>query len=143
MALAPDLQDQLGRALAAVRPDVIAAYLFGSQARGTAREDSDVDVAILVQGEPAPTLEGLGMDVLADLERDLGRRVDLVVLNRLAQAGWLQRAQSDRLRRLAGFRNLVVHGYAAVDPAIVRDVVENRLGDLVDFVAAIRARLSG
>jgi uncharacterized protein YutE (UPF0331/DUF86 family) len=69
--------------------------------------------------------------------------VDLVVLNRLAQAGWLQRAQSDRLRRLAGFRNLVVHGYAAVDPAIVRDVVENRLGDLVDFVAAIRARLSG
>lgn len=81
MALAPDLQDELERALAAVRPDVIAAYLFGSQARGTAREDSDVDVAILVKGEPAPTLEGLGMDVLADLERDLGRRVDLVVLN--------------------------------------------------------------
>lgn len=61
----------------------------------------------------------------------------------LAQAGWLQRAEADRLRRMAGFRNLLVHGYAVVDPAVVRDVVENRLGDLVDFVAAIRARLSG
>jgi uncharacterized protein YutE (UPF0331/DUF86 family) len=59
----------------------------------------------------------------------------------LAQAGWLQLAQSDRLRKMAGFRNVLVHGYAVVDPAIVRDVVENHLGDLLDFVAAVRARL--
>jgi predicted nucleotidyltransferase len=29
------------------RPDVVASFLFGSQARGTARPLSDVDVAIL------------------------------------------------------------------------------------------------
>jgi predicted nucleotidyltransferase len=80
--VAPDLEEKLGRALADVRSDVVAAYLFGSHGRGTAREDSDVDVAVLVRGEPASTLDGLGMDLQADLERDLRRCVDLVVLNR-------------------------------------------------------------
>ena len=60
----------------------------------------------------------------------------------LANAGWLEAAQADRLRKMAGFRNVLVHGYAAVDPAIVRDVVENHLGDLLEFVAAVRSRLS-
>ncbi len=60
----------------------------------------------------------------------------------LTQAGWLHPSQTDRLRKMAGFRNVLVHGYASVDPAIVRDVVENHLGDLVEFVAAVRARLA-
>ena len=60
----------------------------------------------------------------------------------LANAGWLEAAQADRLRKMAGFRNVLVHGYAAVNPAIVRDVVENHLGDLLEFVAAVRSRLS-
>jgi uncharacterized protein YutE (UPF0331/DUF86 family) len=42
---------------------------------------------------------------------------------------------------MAGFRNVVVHLYQDVDLAIVRDAVENRLGDLLEFVTAIRARL--
>jgi uncharacterized protein YutE (UPF0331/DUF86 family) len=61
----------------------------------------------------------------------------------LALSGWLRAPQSDRLRKMAGFRNLLVHGYAAVDPEIVREVVENHLGDLLDFVAAVRGRLAG
>jgi predicted nucleotidyltransferase len=77
-----ELAQKVALAVANVRPDVVAAYLFGSHARGTARDDSDVDVAVLVRGEPASTLEGLGMDLLAQLEHDLGRPVDLVVLNR-------------------------------------------------------------
>jgi len=36
---------------------------------------------------------------------------------------------------------VVVHGYTSVDPAILRDVVENHLGDIRQFVAAVRARL--
>jgi uncharacterized protein YutE (UPF0331/DUF86 family) len=35
-------------------------------------------------------------------------------------------------------RNVVVHLYQDVDLKIVRDVVENHLGDLLDFAAAIR-----
>jgi uncharacterized protein YutE (UPF0331/DUF86 family) len=42
---------------------------------------------------------------------------------------------------MAGFRNAVVHMYEDVNLAIVRDVVENHLGDLLEFVAAIRFRL--
>jgi uncharacterized protein YutE (UPF0331/DUF86 family) len=61
----------------------------------------------------------------------------------LANAGWLPPPQSDRLRKMAGFRNLLVHGYAAVDPEIVRDVVEHHLDDLLDFVVAVRGRLAG
>jgi len=35
---------------------------------------------------------------------------------------------------MAGFRNVLVHAYTEVDPAIVRDVVEHHLGDLDEFV---------
>jgi uncharacterized protein YutE (UPF0331/DUF86 family) len=42
---------------------------------------------------------------------------------------------------MAGFRNIIVHGYAEVDVDIVRDVVENHLGDLLELVLAIRPRL--
>jgi len=43
--------------------------------------------------------------------------------------------------RMTGFRNLVVHGYGGVNLDVVKDIVEHRLGDLLDFVAAIRPRL--
>ena len=42
---------------------------------------------------------------------------------------------------MAGFRNVLVHGYDDVDLAVVRDVLEHRLGDLDAFVAAVRRRL--
>ena len=46
------------------------------------------------------------------------------------------------LRAMAGFRNVLVHGYAEVDRAIVRDVVEHHLDDLLGFAATIRARVA-
>ena len=47
----------------------------------------------------------------------------------------------DWLRAAIGFRNVLVHGYTAVDPAIVRDVLDQHLGDIEDFVSFIRGRL--
>ncbi len=64
--------------------DVAAVYLFGSVARGTAGEGSDVDVAVLLAGNPPPTLQGLGLDLEAEIERRVGRRVQVVVLNSAA-----------------------------------------------------------
>ena len=61
----------------------------------------------------------------------------------LARAGWIPGELGSRLRDMAGFRNVLVHEYAAVDLAIVRDVVENRLDDLLEFGAAMRTRLGG
>ncbi len=59
----------------------------------------------------------------------------------LARAGWVDAAQAPALRAMAGFRNVLVHGYVDVDRSVVRDVVVNHLGDLLAFVAAVRARL--
>lgn len=57
----------------------------------------------------------------------------------LGRHGWLRVDLARRLADMASFRNLLVHGYAEVDPAIVRDVVEHHLGDLDELVAAMRA----
>jgi uncharacterized protein YutE (UPF0331/DUF86 family) len=61
----------------------------------------------------------------------------------LERAGWLpaDRAKRVALEKMAGFRNVLVHEYDGVDLAIVRDVVENHLGDLDYFVASIRTKL--
>ena len=61
---------------------IACAYLYGSWARGEARQSSDVDVAVLFAEKPPATLDGLGLDLSGALETRLGRPVDLVVLNR-------------------------------------------------------------
>ena len=61
---------------------VACAYVFGSEARGQAGPDSDLDVAVLLDEDPPPTLAGSGIRLGGQLETALGRAVDLVVLNR-------------------------------------------------------------
>jgi predicted nucleotidyltransferase len=60
---------------------VIAAYLFGSVARGTEKATSDVDVAILLGRDPPRTFDALPLGLEGELERLVRRRVQLVVLN--------------------------------------------------------------
>ena len=250
---------------------VVAVYVFGSVGRGEDRPRSDVDVGVLLQHSPQPTLEGQPLELAEVLEEALGRDVDLVVLNEapadlvhrvlrdgqlvfeadrsarirfevrhrneyfdllpilteyrrprgaktpvtdpdlvlkklavietcvrelrqlarpdalvddikerrfvehtlqlaiqaaldvashivsddrlgeprtnrelftlLETAGWVSPELSRTLRAMAGFRNVLVHGYDVVDLAVVRDLVENRLGDLELFVDMVRHRL--
>lgn len=77
-----EIEAAVHRALARRPGEIAAVYLFGSVARGTARRGSDVDLAALLRQDPPPALEGLGLDLAADIEADLGVPVDLVVLNR-------------------------------------------------------------
>jgi uncharacterized protein YutE (UPF0331/DUF86 family) len=44
------------------------------------------------------------------------------------------------LRAAAGFRNILVHGYAEVDSRVTRDVLENHLEDLLALARALRQR---
>ncbi len=75
-------------------------------------------------------------------EERLGEpRTNQELLDLMTRGQWIEAELAARLRRAVGFRNVLVHGYTAVDPKVVRDVVENRLGDLLAFVAAVRARL--
>ena len=54
---------------------------------------------------------------------------------------WLSLELADTMGKMVGFRNIVVHGYQSVDPRIMRDIVENRLDDLLAFTTAIKTRL--
>ncbi len=76
-----EIEQRLRRFFETRRDDVAAVYLFGSVARGAATARSDVDVGVLLRSEPPPILEGLLLDLEAELEGDVGRPVQLVVLN--------------------------------------------------------------
>ncbi len=76
--------------------EVVAAYLFGSVARFEATAASDVDVAVLLRDDPPPGLAGLALPLEGELERRIGRPVQLVVLNR-APADLVHRVLRDGL----------------------------------------------
>ena len=63
------------------------------------------------------------------------------LFDRLIRHGWLSADLGATMGRMAGFRNIVVHGYSGVNLEVVKDIVEHRLADLLAFVTAIRARL--
>lgn len=60
-------------------------------------------------------------------------------IDRLAELGVLDPGFAASLRSLAGFRNVLVHGYLALDLEIVRDVLAAHLGDFERFAADVRA----
>ncbi len=76
------IESELKSFFATTPGDAVAVYLYGSVARGTAREGSDVDVGVLLEKEPPRALKGLKLDLEADLESLLEVPVQLVVLNR-------------------------------------------------------------
>jgi len=59
----------------------------------------------------------------------------------LTRSGWLNTESAGNLGNMVGFRNILVHGYSDVDIAVVRDVLDNHLDDLLEFAAVIRGRL--
>lgn len=84
------------------------------------------------------------LDVASHIVSD--RRLGEPATNRelfrmLQRAGWLSMPLAERCEAMAGFRNILVHGYQRVDLNIVREVVEHRLDDLMAFVTAVRSRL--
>lgn len=63
------------------------------------------------------------------------------MFRRLAQNGWVTAEQTDIWRRIVGFRNIIVHRYLDVDPAIVRSVLVTNLDDFGRLVRSVRDRL--
>lgn len=84
------------------------------------------------------------LDVASHIVSDerLGEpRTNRELFDLLERAGILPAAVAVHLRDMVGFRNVLVHGYELVDLSIVKDVVENRLDDLLAFAETLRKRL--
>lgn len=43
-----------------------------------------------------------------------------------------------KLKAMVGFRNIAVHNYQVVELAVIQQVIENHLGDFIDFVGVIQ-----
>jgi uncharacterized protein YutE (UPF0331/DUF86 family) len=69
-------------------------------------------------------------------------RTNRELFTTLGAHGWLPESSVEVLVRMIGFRNILVHGYEVVDPEIVKDIVENHLGDLQAFAEVIRRELA-
>ena len=59
----------------------------------------------------------------------------------LARRDRIDEALAKNLRDLAGFRNVIVHGYQDVDLGVVEDVLANHLDDLLEFARLVREKL--
>ena len=61
----------------------------------------------------------------------------------LERKGILDPPLAEDLKRMARFRNRIVHFYAEVDPARVYRILQDRLGDLDRYLLAIERYLGG
>lgn len=60
----------------------------------------------------------------------------------LAKHGDISPQLAERLRKMVGFRNIAVHEYETLDPAIVEAIVRKHLQDLKDYAQVVAALLS-
>jgi predicted nucleotidyltransferase len=105
---ARSIEDEIRAFFERDRRGVIAAWLFGSVARGDAHEGSDIDVAVLFDRTPASTYATPALELQAELPIALGRDVDVVCMNtappdlriRVLREGHLL-IDDDRSRRIA------------------------------------------
>lgn len=88
--------------------------------------------AAIDAGEHVISSEGLrGPDSFGDVFKVLG------------EAGYIDQGLASRLEGMAGFRNVLVHGYLKVDDHRVLEILRTRLGDLDDFREQIAGKALG
>lgn len=104
---------------------------------GDVREERFVEHTLQIAVQAA-------LDVASHIVSDerLGEpRTNRELFELLARSGWLAPDLTQHLVGMAGFRNLLVHGYGDVDIDLLKNILAHHLGDLLAFVAAIRRRL--
>ncbi len=60
----------------------------------------------------------------------------------ISTRGWMDEPLREKMEKMAGFRNILVHEYIEVDYDKVRDVLENNLGDFREFTRQVRTKLA-
>lgn len=59
------------------------------------------------------------------------------IVESLAKKGILTEEISDKIRRMKGFRNIVVHRYGKIDDKIAYSILTNNIDDFYQFIDAI------
>jgi uncharacterized protein YutE (UPF0331/DUF86 family) len=79
------------------------------------------------------------LDIATHLAASAGRDVPDYVsaIDALQEMGVLPTEFAGRFRAVAGFRNVLVHGYLAVDPSRVHAVLNDRLEDFAEFARLV------
>lgn len=79
------------------------------------------------------------LDVATHLAASAGRDVPdyATAIDQLADLGVLSGDFAARLRPVAGFRNVIVHGYLDVDLQIVHRLLNERLDDFAEFARRV------
>lgn len=81
----------------------------------------------------------IGNHIIADLE--LGEPNSYrEIIEILGRKGILPLNFSEKLKALAGFRNILVHDYLEVDISLVHEVLQNSVQDLEEFLRIIEQR---
>jgi uncharacterized protein YutE (UPF0331/DUF86 family) len=65
-----------------------------------------------------------------------------VAIDRLADMGVLPRDFAARFRGIAGFRNVLIHGYLDVDLAVLHRLLNTQLDDFQEFARLIQGYLA-
>jgi len=79
----------------------------------------------------------IGSHIIADLKlREPEDYKDIMVV--LCEAGYLPQDKLDSFKRMAQFRNVIVHDYARINPEILLGILQKNLTDLHLFACVIR-----
>lgn len=83
------------------------------------------------------------LDVATHIAASRGRDVAdyASAIDELGRLGVLDRGFAREFRSIAGFRNVLVHGYLEVDFDVLHRLLSQRLGDFESFAAAVEAYL--
>jgi uncharacterized protein YutE (UPF0331/DUF86 family) len=84
------------------------------------------------------------LDVAAHIVADelLGEpRTNRELFDLMERHGWIPPDLATELRRMAGFRNVLVHGYGDVDLGVVEEILRHHVSDLLRFVGVVREKL--
>lgn len=83
------------------------------------------------------------LDIATHLAAGAGRDVAdyASAIDTLAALGILKRVFTADFRSVAGFRNILVHGYLEVDLEIVHTVLNSRLAEFISFADAVETHI--
>ena len=107
----------------------VLIYIFGSYAKGGFTEESDIDIAVLLE-EDIDDLELYRYrQNLVDL-LELGIPVGSVeAFEKLLERGVISQETFKTIKGMVGFRNVAVHQYQQINYRIVEVVIKEHLGD--------------